>query len=232
MPLSHIEDWIFDLDNTLYPAECNLFAQIDVRMGEFISIFLDVDPREARRIQKHYFKEYGTTLNGLMKLHDLHPKKFLDYVHDIDHSPVSRNALLDKALGEMKGQKFIFTNGTIEHAENVMKQLGVDHHFEDIFDIVVTNYIPKPKKQGYLHVMDKTGIDPAKTAMFEDLARNLLVPHELGMSTVLVQTMGTHPDEGLGVLGSGEEEHVHHVTTDLTEFLEVTVNKRQTSETG
>ena len=220
MPLSHVEDWIFDLDNTLYPAECNLFAEIDVRMGAFIEEFLKVDPSEARRIQKQYFKEHGTTLNGLMELHDLKPQLFLDYVHDIDHSAVEPDVLLNDVLHEIDGRKFIFTNGTVYHAQKVLERLGVSHHFEEIFDIVSTDYIPKPNKQAYEQVVKATRLRPERSVMFEDLARNLKVPHELGMTTVLIQTSGVHPDAGLGVLGTGDEPHVHHVTHDVAEFID------------
>ncbi len=226
MPLSHIEDWIFDLDNTLYPAECDLFAEIDVRMGAFIQDFLKVDAVEARRVQKSFFKEYGTTLNGLMLVHNLNPKLFLDYVHDIDHSAVEENALLNKLLEDMEGRKFVFTNGTVYHAEKVLDRLGIAHHFQDIFDIVSTGYTPKPNREAYDHVIEATGTNPKRAVMFEDMARNLEVPHAMGMTTVLVQTRGEHPDAGLGVLGTGNEPHVHHVTHDLTDFLNTTNFKR------
>ncbi len=227
MPLSHIDDWIFDLDNTLYPAECDLFAEIDVRMGAFIQDFLNVDAVEARRVQKSYFLDYGTTLNGLMQVHNLNPKLFLDYVHDIDHSPVEENPLLNTLLEEIEGRKFVFTNGTVYHAEKVLQRLGISHHFQDIFDIVSTGYTPKPNREAYDHVIEAAKIIPSQAVMFEDMHRNLEVPHQLGMTTVLVQTRGEHPDAGLGVLGSGNEPHVHHVTHDLTDFLSTT-NFRKT----
>ena len=219
MPFSKIENWIFDLDNTLYPAECDLFAQIDVKMGEFVSQLLDTDLSSARKIQKQYFVEYGTTLNGLMKVHDIEPKTFLDYVHDIDHSPITHSLELSQALEKLPGKKIIFTNGTVEHAHNVTERLGITHHFSEVYDIVATNYIPKPDRQAYEHVLLEASITPKNTAMFEDLARNLKVPHELGMTTVLVQTEGTHPDENLGVLGTGQEEHVHFTTKNLAEYI-------------
>lgn len=215
-----ITDWIFDLDNTLYPAECNLFAQIDQKMGAFIAEFLEVDPVEARRIQKQYFKDYGTTLNGLMTVHNLPPHRFLDYVHDIDHSPVAHNPDLDKAIAQLEGRKFIFTNGTVYHAEQVTDRLGITHHFEDIFDIAATNYIPKPRAEAYHHVIKSTDLTPHKSVLFEDIARNLSVPHALGMTTVFVKAKDNdHPDKHLGILGTGEEEHIDFVTDDLARFL-------------
>ncbi|MEM7619385.1 MAG: pyrimidine 5'-nucleotidase [Pseudomonadota bacterium] len=221
-----IDTWIFDLDNTLYPPECNLFAQIDQRMGAFIADFLEVDATEARRIQKQYFKDYGTTLNGLMSVHNLEPKRFLDYVHDIDHTPIQHNPSLDQAMHDLEGKKFIFTNGTVYHAEQVIDRLGISHHFEDIFDIEATSYIPKPRAQAYHHVLEKTQLDPTKSVLFEDIARNLEVPHDLGMTTVFVKAKTNHPDEYLGILGTGEEDHIHFVTNDLPVFLQDIANNK------
>lgn len=211
--------WIFDLDNTLYPASCDLFAQIDVRMGAFISDFLQVDLTEARRVQKHYFKEHGTTLNGLMTEHGLEPGAFLDFVHDIDHSPVRAAPELERAIGDLPGRKIILTNGTCSHAQAVMGRLGVAHHFEAIYDIVATGYRPKPQAHAFQYVIEVDGLDPKRSVMFEDIVRNLEVPHDLGMTTVLVRAKGPHPDDHLGLTGTGEEKHVHHVTDDLAAFL-------------
>jgi len=156
---AHIDTWIFDLDNTLYPASCRLFDQIDVRIGAFVSRLLDIDAAEAKRIQKAYFYEYGTTLRGLMSEHQVVPQDFLDYVHDIDHSPVPANQLLDEALHALPGRKLIFTNGTVTHARKVLARIGVTHHFGDIFDIVHSDYIPKPAIGPYRKFIAETGID-------------------------------------------------------------------------
>lgn len=217
--------WVFDLDNTLYPPECDLFAQIDERMGAFISEFLGMDRTEARKVQKRYFVEHGTTLNGLMTVHDLEPEVFLDFVHDIDHSPVEGNDRLDGALSELPGRKIIFTNGTVSHADRVLTRLGVGHHFSSIYDIVSTGYRPKPYRDAYKSMLESEDLLPDEATMFEDISRNLEVPHELGMNTVLVKSSGSHPDEEFGLIGSGEEEHIHHVTSDLPGFLQdVTVH--------
>ena len=145
----NVDVWIFDLDNTLYPAHCDLFAQVDVRMGEFISDFLGVDRAEARRIQKSYFREYGTTMNGLMNRHNMAPEPFLDYVHDIDVGVVAPDQKLNATLGQLQGIKYVFTNGSVKHAENVLGRLGIRHHFADIFDIVAAGYVPKPAPDTY-----------------------------------------------------------------------------------
>lgn len=213
------ETWIFDLDNTLYPAECNLFAQIDKRMGAFIADYLNIDPVEARKIQKRYFIEHGTTLNGLMTVHGLKPDIFLDYVHDIDHSPVPHDPDLGTALSELSGRKVIFTNGTRAHAEKVLARLGIDNHFAEIYDIAATGYRPKPYADAYDQMLKAEKLAPEAAAMFEDIPRNLEIPHALGMTTILVRSGGPHPDEEFGLTGTGDEAHVHHITDDLAGFL-------------
>ncbi|MGY9015462.1 MAG: pyrimidine 5'-nucleotidase, partial [Rhodospirillales bacterium] len=144
MSVTEIETWVFDLDNTLYPASCNLFAGVDVRIREFVADFLGLEQDEAYKVQKQFFKEYGTTLRGLMDVHGMAPKEYLDYVHAIDLSPVVANPELDKALAALPGRKIIFTNGDTPHAERVMDRLGVKQHFEPVFDIVAAGYVPKP----------------------------------------------------------------------------------------
>ncbi len=217
---AHIDTWIFDLDNTLYPASCRLFDQIDVRIGAFVSRLLDIEPAEAKRIQKAYFYEYGTTLRGLMSEHHVAPQDFLDYVHDIDHSPVPANRMLDEALHALPGRKLIFTNGTVMHAHKVLARIGVTHHFGDIFDIVHSDYIPKPAIGPYRKFIAQTGIEPERSAMFEDIARNLEVPHQLGMTTVLVTSPDNKDAQHLNALhGGAGEKHVDHVTDDLAAFL-------------
>lgn len=217
----HIETWVFDLDNTLYPPECDLFSQVDVRMRDFISDYLNVDPEEARRLQKHYYVEHGTTLSGLMKMHDLAPKAFLDYVHQIDVSHIAPADDLNQAIERLPGRKVIFTNGTVAHAENVTEQLGITHHFDAVYDIVAVDYTPKPAVQAYERFVSGTGIDPTRSAMFEDIARNLQAPHDMGMTTVWVRPGEPGPEKHQQMSHEGADgDHVHHVTDDLTEFLQ------------
>lgn len=215
--------WIFDLDNTLYPAQCNLFAQIDYLMGSFVSDFLKIDRVEARKIQKKYYREYGTTLNGLMTCHDLDPHRFLAYVHDIDLAPISHDTALNAALERLPGRKLIMTNGSVKHAENVAGKLGVLHHFDDIFDIVAADFVPKPARSTYEKFMRRADIDPGGAAMFEDLAHNLKVPHEVGMKTVLVCAPPEFRDDKMDMYNGvdADAEHVHHVTEHLSDFLNV-----------
>ncbi|MEQ8196187.1 MAG: pyrimidine 5'-nucleotidase [Rhodospirillales bacterium] len=207
------EAWVFDLDYTLYPAACDLFSQIDIRMRDFIAAFLAVEHDEAYRLQKHYFREYGTTLRGMMSRHGMDPHAFLEHVHDIDVSPVPPSPDLDTALERLPGRKFIFTNATTDHAERVMKRLGVSRHFEDIFDIRRTDFVPKPEPAIYGQLVKDFAIEPAKTVMVEDISRNLAPAAALGMTTVWVKT-----DTKWGHASSADE-HVHHVIEDVTAWL-------------
>ena len=219
---THIDTWIFDLDNTLYPASCRLFDQIDVKIGAFVSNLLGIDEAEARRIQKAYFYKYGTTLRGLMSEHQIVPDDFLDYVHDIDHSPVNACPELARALERLPGRKLVFTNGTTYHAEKVLDRLGIKALVEDVFDIVHCGFIPKPQREPYLKFVQRTGIAPQRAAMFEDIARNLEPPYELGMTTVLVQS-SDNVDGAIMNAGIGDplkSSFIDHVTQDLPGFLD------------
>ena len=218
--------WIFDLDNTLYPADCNLFAQIDERMGKFIADYLDIDFTEARRIQKQYYHDYGTTLSGLMQKHGLEPKLYLDYVHDIDLSPVKPSPALEEVLSHLPGRRFIFTNGSRVHGTNVADRLGVLHLFEDVFDIGASDYIPKPDVRAYRKLLDAHNIDSSRAAMFEDLPHNLKEPHILGMKTVLVESnFFDHPAQRALKESGVQPDYIHHITDDLTAFLKALVHE-------
>jgi putative hydrolase of the HAD superfamily len=218
---ARVETWVFDLDNTLYPHHLNLWHQVDERIRDFIAAYLKVAHEDAFRIQKDFYKRYGTTMRGLMAEHGLNPDEFLDYVHKIDHSPLQPNPALGAALEKLPGRKLILTNGTRAHADAVMRRLEVHGHFEDVFDIVAADLEPKPFAQTYDRFLARHGVDPRRAAMFEDLARNLEVPHALGMITVLVVPEKTREvfREGWELEGR-EAAHVHHVTDDLVGFLE------------
>jgi len=185
-PFAAVDAWVFDLDNTLYPRHVRLFTQVDQRIRDYVQRLLEVDAEEAHRIQKDYYRRYGTTLRGLMEEHGILPDDFLAYVHDIDHSPVEPDPVLASAIARLPGRKFILTNGSRAHAEKVAERLGFTDHFEDIFDIVRSELLPKPARATYDRFVAATGIAPDRAAMFEDLSRNLEVPAALGMKTVLV----------------------------------------------
>jgi putative hydrolase of the HAD superfamily len=215
---SHITDWVFDLDNTLYPAKHDLFDQVDQRMTAFIGEALGLSLVEARRLQKLYLRDYGTTLAGLMHRHAMQPDAFLDFVHDIDVSVLAPAPKLDAALARLPGRKFIFTNGTRAHAERVSAQLGVLHHFTDIFDIVRADYIPKPNANIYPAMLTQFDLEPTRTAFFEDMSRNLKPAHALGMTTILIRDRIPSAEEE-AYLGSDDDPHVHHLTHCLETFL-------------
>ncbi|GJM03210.1 MAG: pyrimidine 5'-nucleotidase [Rhodomicrobium sp.] len=222
-----ISNWIFDLDNTLYPAECNLFAQIDQRMGDYISRMLDVDLVEARRVQKDYYYRFGTTLNGLMQVHKLDPHDYLDFVHDIDHSVLPHSPLLREEIAKLEGRKFIFTNGSTRHGEQVAERLGLLDLFDGIFDIAAADFTPKPNDQAYERFLKRHDVAPEEAAMFEDLHPNLKVPHARGMTTVLVNSSyEDHPAQKEKQGWAKLPDYVHFETDDLTGFL-TDVNKLQ-----
>lgn len=217
----HVETWVFDLDNTLYPHHLNLWQQVDDRIRSFVADLLKVSKDDAFRLQKDYYKRYGTTMRGLMAEHGMRPDDYLEYVHQIDHSPLEPNPTLGAALEKLPGRKLILTNGTRKHAEAVMRRLEIHHHFEDVFDIAAADLDPKPLPQVYERFLRRHDVDARKAAMFEDLARNLTVPHELGMVTVLVVPEGTREvlREGWELEGR-DAPYVDHVTENLTGFLE------------
>lgn len=219
--LDHVDVWLFDLDNTLYPASCRLFDQIDEKMGAFICDFLGIELAEARALQKRYYHAHGTTMRGLMDNNGLDPEMFLDFVHDIDHSPVAAAPALDASLRALPGRKLIYTNGTVAHAEAVLDRLGIPHHFEDIFDIVASDYIPKPNKAPYEALAAQYALDPARTVFFDDIAKNLEPAAEMGMTTVWVRT-----DERFGH-EDADKGHVHHAINDLGSWLSAVVDARQ-----
>jgi putative hydrolase of the HAD superfamily len=223
----HVETWVFDLDNTLYPHHLNLWQQVDERIREYIAGYLKVPHEEAFRLQKDYYKRYGTSMRGLMTEHGMEPDDFLDFVHQIDHSPLTPNAALGAAIEVLPGRKLILTNGTRRHADAVLARLELARHFDDVFDIVAAELEPKPSPQTYDRFLKAHSIDAANTAMFEDLARNLVVPHALGMTTVLV--VPEHTREVFREdweLEGREALHVDHVTDDLVGFLEAVARSR------
>ena len=215
--LLEAETWVFDLDNTLYPATSDVFAQVDERMTRYISDFLDLTLDEAGELRQAYYLSHGTTMRGLMNHHGMEPGPFLNYVHDIDLSNVSPDASLDQALDRLPGRKIIYTNGPADHAERVMGRLSVAHHFDAIFDIIGADYLPKPELKAYQALVERFGLNPGKTVMVEDLARNLAPAAALGMTTVWVRNPGDNPVDGYE---TPPEAAIHHVVDDLVPWLD------------
>lgn len=217
---AHVTDWVFDLDNTLYPHHTNLFAQIDVKMTAYVSELLQLPRDEARALQKELYRDYGTTMNGLMTLHGIDPDDFLNKVHDIDYSWVKPDPALGGAIRALPGRKFIFTNGDRGHAERTARQLGILDHFDDIFDIVAAGLMPKPARETYDKFVGLHRVDTANAVMFEDLARNLSVPKALGMTTVLIVPNNFEPTfSEIWERDVNDEDDVDFVTDDLATFL-------------
>jgi len=219
---SHVRTWVFDLDNTLYPPGSDLWPKIDARMTVFLSEMFGIDGLSARALQKHYYRQYGTTLRGLVEEHRVSAEDFLSFVHDIDRSSLAPNHFLAAAIAALPGRKLILTNGSRRHAIATAQQLGIDHLFEDVFDIISANLVPKPEAATYERFFDRHKVDPASAAMFEDIAHNLEAPHARGMVTTLVIPVpGAHDHrEDWEKLESDPPPHVDFVTDDLTAFLE------------
>ena len=184
--LAHVENWIFDLDNCLYPASANLFDLIDHRMGEYIQQLLGCDAEEARRVQKAHFRDHGTTLAGLMKERGVDPREFLDFVHDIDLARLTADPRLVRALDRLPGRKFVFTNGDETYAGRVLERLGLANAFDGMHDIHAMNYVPKPNPASYAELCRRYGIEPKRALFAEDMVRNLRPAKALGMATVWV----------------------------------------------
>ena len=211
--LRHIESWIFDLDNSLYPASANLFELIDIRMGEFIQQLLACDSEEARRVQKRHFHEHGTTLAGLMASHGIDPHDFLGFVHDIDLARISADPALVRAIDLLPGRKFVFTNGDAAYAARVLYKLGLANLWDGVHDIHAMNYVPKPDPRAYAAMCERWKIDPARALFVEDMARNLEPAKKLGMTTVWI-------DNGSEQAGrDADPSFIDYRTGDIGEWL-------------
>ena len=210
----HIRDWIFDLDNCLYPASTELFALIDERMGVYIQRLLGCSADEAKVVQKAHFHEHGTTLAGLMKHHDVDPHDFLEDVHAIPLDRVGPNPRLGDALARLPGRKFVFTNGDAPYARRVLEAIGIDRHFDDLHDVHASSYRPKPDPHGYAVLCERFGIDPGHALLADDMAQNLAPAKALGMTTVWVDNGSERGNHGF------DEAFIDHRVADVAEWLE------------
>jgi putative hydrolase of the HAD superfamily len=211
--LSHIDAWIFDLDNTLYPAACDLFALIDMRMTEYIQTLAGCDWNEARRLQKQYFRDHGTTLAGLRATHDIDPHNFLEFVHDIELDRVAHDARLVAAIAALPGRKLVFTNGDAPYAQRVLDRLGLGASFEAIHDIHAMDYVPKPAPASYAAMCARWDIDPTRALFAEDMARNLKPAKALGMATLWVDNGSEQASE------EAFADFIDYRASDLTDWL-------------
>ncbi|MEO0327568.1 MAG: pyrimidine 5'-nucleotidase [Pseudomonadota bacterium] len=218
---SSVDTWVFDLDNTLYPRHCDLFSQIDILMTGYVANLTGLDRVEARKLQKELYRDYGTTLRGLMDTRGIDPHDFLSVVHNIDYSPLPKNPELNEILSDLPGRRLIYTNGSVKHAEDTLDAMGIDkRQFDGIFDIVASDFEPKPHKDPFEKFLDSYSVDPNKSAMFEDLPRNLEPAKEFGMVTVLItpQSSGDFRVEEWESAGN-LSLHIDHSTDDLDKFL-------------
>lgn len=216
----HVTEWVFDLDNTLYPRESDLFSQIDWRMTDYVSKLTGLDRDAARALQKRLYRDHGTTLSGLMKEYAIDPHDFLTHVHDIDYGRLKHNAGLGALIAALPGRKHIFTNGDLRHAEKTLRALGIEPFFDSMFDIVAADFEPKPGRRPYEKFLKAHVVHPENAAMFEDMPRNLLVPKELGMVTVLVVApKGSAPAIEHWEQAEDGEPHIDHVTDHIDNFI-------------
>ncbi len=204
---THIDTWVFDLDNTLYPPSARLFDQIEIRMTQYVQDSLGVDKAEADRLRKEYWHRYGTTLAGLMREHDIDPGPYLTDVHDISFHPLEPDPVLADRISQLPGRRIVYTNGCAPYAENVLNARGLSGLFDAVYGVEHARFLPKPEAEAFAHIFDQDGLEPTRAAMFEDEPRNLAVPHALGMRTVHVAEEAHDAD------------HIHHHTDDLTGFL-------------
>ena len=211
--LQLVKYWIFDLDNTLYSGKSKVFEQVDKKMSKYISEKLNLSIAEAKKIQKNYFHEYNTTLNGMIKNHKIDANEFLEFVHDINIDFLKKDSKLNEELKKLVGKKIIFTNGSRKHAKNVTQKIGIDQHFDDIFDIIDSNFVPKPEIEPYKKIVKKHKIDPNLCVFVEDIARNLRPAYEMGMTTVWIKN-----DEPWAQKFS-DSKFVNYKTNNLSEFL-------------
>ena len=218
-----IDTWIFDLDNTLYSADSGIFQQVHKLMGKFIVEHLNVNINEAKNIQRKYYKKHGTTLKGLMDNHGIDPDSFLEEVHKLDYSIVNPNLKLAKNLENLNGKKFIFTNASKKHADIILDKLQIANLFEGIFDIKMANYIPKPEIQTYEKLIETYNINPNKTIMFDDIAKNLVPASKIGFTTVWIDVGHENFSDDI----ASSKKYLDHQTKDLSNWLS-NINMRST----
>ena len=217
---SQINTWIFDLDNTLYSADSGVFQQVHELMGKFVSSHLDIDIDEAKKIQKQYYKQHGTTLRGMMDNHGVEPDHFLSEVHRLDYSIVGPNPQLNKELEKLNGRKIIYTNANMEHALNVLDRLELSNFFDEIYDIKMANYIPKPEIGPYEQIIEQFEINSQSSAMFDDIAKNLVPAKKVGFTSVWIDVGYENFSDDI----KSSKSYLDYETTNIMEFLE-SVNK-------
>jgi len=212
---SKITTWIFDLDNTLYSADSGIFQQVHTLMGEFISKNLNIETKQAKELQSRYYKQHGTTLRGLMDNHGIDPDHFLSEVHNLDYSIVGPNKKLNIELEKLEGKKIIYTNASRQHADNVLKRLGLTHMFQAIFDIKSANYIPKPEISPYEQIINDFDINSSSAAMFDDIAKNLVPAKNVGFTSVWINVGYENFSDDI----ANSKKYLDYETKNISNFL-------------
>ena len=218
--VKQINTWIFDLDNTLYSADSGIFQQVHELMGKFVSRHLNIDIEDAKIIQKKYYKQHGTTLRGMMDNHGVDPDHFLAEVHKLDYSIVGPNLKLNEELKKLNGRKIIYTNANMQHAINVLERIELSNFFDEIYDIKMANYIPKPEITPYEQMINQFDINVKSAAMFDDIAKNLVPAKNVGFTSVWIDAGYENFSDDI----QASKKYLDHETTNITEFLE-DVNK-------
>lgn len=216
--MRHISHWVFDLDNTLYPSDAPIMAQVDRRMTQYVARLLALPEDEARRVQKAYWHDYGTTLNGLMANHEVDLRDFLDFVHDVDPTVITPHPELANRIKALPGKRLVYTNGSLGHAENILDHMGLTHLFDDIFDVEASGFQPKPHQAGFDSFVNRFALPVPESVFFEDSVRNLKTAHDMGFTTVLVRAKHGPRDEE-SAAPDEHPDHVHHAVDCLPTFL-------------
>ena len=217
---NQVKTWIFDLDNTLYSADSGIFQQVHELMGKFVSKQLNIDIDKAKKIQKNYYKQHGTTLRGMMDNHGVDPDHFLAEVHRLDYSIVGPNKELNIELKKLEGRKIIYTNANMQHTIDVLERIELSNFFDDIYDIKMANYIPKPEMAPYEQLIKQFNIDAKSAAMFDDIAKNLVPAKKVGFKSVWIDAGYENFSDDI----KASKSYLDHETTNITKFLE-NVNK-------
>ena len=217
---NRIDTWIFDLDNTLYSADSGIFQQVHELMGKFVSNHLNIGINEAKKIQKKYYKEHGTTLKGLMDNHGVEPDYFLAEVHKLDYSIVNSNKNLNNELNKLSGKKIIYTNANMQHTLDVLERIELSNFIDEIFDIKMANYVPKPEITPYEEIIKKYDLNPNSSAMFDDIAKNLVPAKKVGFTSIWIDAGYENFSDDI----ESSKKFLDYSTTDLHLFLEK-VNK-------
>ena len=215
-----INTWIFDLDNTLYSADSGIFQQVHELMGKFVSSHLDIGIEDAKIMQKKYYKQHGTTLKGMMDNHGVDPDHFLAEVHKLDYSIVGPNHKLNEQLKKLQGRKIIYTNANMQHTLDVLERIELSNFFDEIYDIKMANYIPKPELAPYEQMVKQFDIETKSSAMFDDIAKNLVPAKNVGFTSVWIDAGYENFSDDI----KASKKYLDYETTNITEFLE-DVNK-------